>query len=127
MKSPHSLPVTRPERNELVLRFAVKLGICGHLVFTVIWPILTGDSTAKIWPISQLFGGTLLCAIAVIVAAMVLVAQWCRPLRVAGGVLYMAFCLTHAALVSEWRSALFSICMSFCGLALAWTGVPDRD
>jgi hypothetical protein len=125
MEPPHM--VIRSERNEFVLRLAVKLSVCGHLVFTVILPLWAGDRTAKVWPASQFFGAPAVCIVAAVIAITVMAAQWLRCLRIVGGISYMAFCLTYGCLVSEWRITLFAWFMSVCGLALALTGVPEND
>lgn len=119
--------VLRSERNEFVLRLAVKIAVAGHLLFTIVWPLVALEPDAKIWLVSRLFGNNFITVAASAIAITVITAQWIRSLRIAGGIAYMAFCFTYAALVGEWRLALFSVCMSFCGLALAWTGVPDGE
>ena len=120
-------PVLRSERSEYVLRLAVKLAVAGHLVFTIIWPLIIREPSAKVWLVSRLLGTDFIIVTASVTAIAVLAGQWIKPLRIVGGILYTAFCLTYAALVGEPRLAFFSICMSLCGLALAWTGVPDND
>jgi hypothetical protein len=119
--------VMRSERNEFVLRLAVKVAVAGHLCFAIVWPLVSGEPEAKILLVSRLLGKDFIAITAALIAATVLAAQWVRPLRIAGGIAYMAFCWTYAALVGEPRLALFSMCMSLCGLGLAWTGVPDDD
>lgn len=118
--------ILRAERNEFVLRLAVKVAVVGHLVFTIVWPLAWSDPSAKVWLVSKLLGSNFIIASATITAVAVIAGQWVNRLRIVGGILYTSFCFTYAALVGETRPALFAFSMALCGLALAWSGVPDE-
>lgn len=124
-----SRTVTRAQRNEFVLRLAVKAGVCGHLAMSFLWPLIAEDQTSKAWPVAMLFGRWPVGVTVSIIFVLVLAGQWLKTLRMIGGIAYMAFCFTYSWLILsvDPRIAAFSFCMGWFGFALALTGVPDHD